>query len=122
MKKAGVKPNGKTQEISNYPSRGKMCASKILDLLQQGREGEKAAAKVCRDLHERRLMRNMIILQIMIDHCVNSDFEWPVAADEGALMSVLPATLQFNTRAVVATPPRRHRSAADMEPRQLSWS
>ena len=23
---------------------------------------------------------------MMIDHCVNSDFEWPVAADEGALM------------------------------------
>ena len=63
-----------------------MRASKIRDLLQQGREGEKAAAKVCRDLHERRLMQGTIILQIMIDHCVNSDFEWPVAADEGALM------------------------------------
>ena len=64
-----------------------MRASKIRDLLQQGREGEKAAAKVCRDLHERRLMQDTnIILQMMIDHCVNSDFEWPVAADEGALM------------------------------------
>ena len=31
-------------------------------------------------------MPNTIILQMMIDHCVNSDFEWPVAADEGALM------------------------------------
>ena len=41
---------------------------------------------MCRDLHERRLMPNTIILQMMIDHCVNSDFEWPVAADEGALM------------------------------------
>ena len=64
-----------------------MRASKIRDLLQQGREGEKAAAKVCRDLQERRLMQDTnIILQMMIDHCVNSDFEWPVAADEGALM------------------------------------
>jgi len=73
----------------NLPSRGEklsnMRASKIRDLLQQGREGEKAAAKVCRDLHERRLI-GTIILRMMIDHCVNSDFEWPVAADEGALM------------------------------------
>ena len=73
----------------NLPSRGEklsnMRASKIRDLLQQGREGEKAAAKVCRDLHERRLMQDTII-SMMIDHCVNSDFEWPVAADEGALM------------------------------------
>ena len=65
---------------------GNMRTSKIRKLLQQGREGEKAAAKMCRDLHERRLMPNTIILQMMIDHCVNSDFEWPVAADEGALM------------------------------------
>jgi len=93
MKKAGVKPNGRTQEMLNLPSRGEklsnMRTSKIRELLQQGREGEKAAAKMCRDLHERRLMRNTsstIILQMMIDHCVNSDFEWPVAADEGALM------------------------------------
>jgi len=64
-----------------------MRTSKVRELLQQGREGEKAAAKVCRDLHERRLMQDTnIILQMMIDHCVNSDFEWPVAADEGALM------------------------------------
>jgi hypothetical protein len=73
----------------NLPSRGEklsnMRASKIRDLLQQGREGEKAAAKVCRDLHERRLMHNTF-LNMMIDHCVNSDFEWPVAANEGALM------------------------------------
>ena len=73
----------------NLPSRGEklsnMRASKIRDLLQQGRESEKAAAKVCRDLHERRLMQDTII-SMMIDHCVNSDFEWPVAADEGALM------------------------------------
>ena len=90
MKKAGVEPDGRTQEMLNLPSRGedlsKMRASKIRELLQQGREGEKAAAKMCRDLHERRLMQNPILLQIMIDHCVNSDFEWPVAADEGALM------------------------------------
>ena len=89
MKKAGVEPNVYTQEMLNYPSRGenlsKMRNSKIRELLQQGREGEKAAAKVCRDLHERRLMQDTII-SMMIDHCVNSDFEWPVAADEGALM------------------------------------
>jgi len=91
MKKAGVEPNERTLEILNFPSRGedlsKMRTSKVRELLQQGREGEKAAAKVCRDLHERRLMQDTnIILQMMIDHCVNSDFEWPVAADEGALM------------------------------------
>ena len=90
MKKVGVEPDGRTQEILKLPSRGeglsKMRTSKIRALLQQGREGEKAAAKMCRDLHERRLMPNTIILQMMIDHCVNSDFEWPVAADEGALM------------------------------------
>ena len=63
-----------------------MRNSLIRDLLQQGRESEKAAAKVCRDLHERRLMQDTFILQMMIDHCVNSDFERPVAADEGALM------------------------------------
>jgi len=89
MKKAGVEPNERTLEILNFPSRGedlcRMRNSLIRDLLQQGREGEKAAAKVCRDLHERRLMQDTII-SMMIDHCVNSDFEWPVAADEGALM------------------------------------
>ena len=89
MKKAGVEPNERTLETLNFPSRGEdlssMRHSLIRDLLQQGREGEKAAAKVCRDLHERRLMQDTII-SMMIDHCVNSDFEWPVAADEGALM------------------------------------
>ena len=89
MKKAGVEPNERTQKMLNLPSRGEdlssMRHSLIRDLLQQGREGEKAAAKVCRDLHERRLMQDTII-SMMIDHCVNSDFEWPVAADEGALM------------------------------------
>ena len=90
MKKAGVEPDERTQKTLNLPSRGgkfsNMRTSKIRELLQQGREGEKAAAKVCRDLHERRLMQDTIILRMMIDHCVNSDFEWPVAADEGALM------------------------------------
>ena len=90
MKKACVEPNERTQEILNLPSRGEdlsnMRTSKIRAMLQQGRDGEEAAAKMCRDLHERRLMPNTIILQMMIDHCVNSDFEWPVAADEGALM------------------------------------
>ena len=90
MKKAGVEPNERTLEILNLPSQGeilgRMRTGLIRGLLQQGRESEKAAAMVCRDLHERRLMQGTIILQIMIDHCVNSDFEWPVAADEGALM------------------------------------
>ena len=89
MKKAGVEPDERTQKTLNLPSRGedlsRMRNSLIRDLLQQGRESEKAAAKVCRDLHERRLMQDTII-SMMIDHCVNSDFEWPVAADEGALM------------------------------------
>jgi pentatricopeptide repeat protein len=90
MKKAGVEPNERTLEILNLPSQGeilgRMRTGLIRGLLQQGRESEKAAAMVCRDLHERRLMQGTFILQIMIDHCVNSDFEWPVAADEGALM------------------------------------
>ena len=51
MKKAGVQPNVYTQEILNLPSRGEdlsnMRTSNIRELLQQGREGEKAAAKLC---------------------------------------------------------------------------
>ena len=76
MKKAGVEPNGYTQEMLNYPSRGenlsRMRNSKLSQFLKQGGDEATVAARSMMDKMVEHGVANLHLFNLMLKFCKSS--------------------------------------------------